>query len=165
MRTVHWLFLLSVALFVCGIAFVIAGARAGQRAPAVAAPAAPATTPVADVRQIMLGIAAPAAQVVWNSVSTSVTLKGVEEKMPGNDAEWQEVAASAAALSEAGNLLMTGNRAVDNDEWMKMSRALVDAGAEALKAAQAKNVEGIFATGEAIYNSCDNCHKRYQRGS
>src|SRR5205823_7830243 len=48
MRIVHWLFVVSVALFVSGIGFVIAGARAARQAPAVEA-AAVTLTPVASV--------------------------------------------------------------------------------------------------------------------
>ena len=54
MRTVHWLFVVSVALFVSGIGFVIAGGRTVQ----VAAPAEEVLvmTPVASIRQICADI-------------------------------------------------------------------------------------------------------------
>ena len=53
MRTVHWMLAVSVALFVSGIGFVIAGARTAQMATPVEVPV---TTPVASVMQIMNGI-------------------------------------------------------------------------------------------------------------
>ena len=50
MKTRHWFFLVGVLLFVTGIGFTIAGARAARQAPVVEAPI---TTPVATVKQIM----------------------------------------------------------------------------------------------------------------
>lgn len=161
MRMVHWLFVVSVALFVSGIGFIVAGARTAQRA--VPVEAAPATTPVATVQQIMRGIVAPAATVVFDSVGTIVSAAGIEERAPKTDEEWAEVGSSAAALVESGNLLVMGDRAVDRDDWLKMSRALADAGLAALKAAEAKNADGILSAGEVINESCDNCHLKYQR--
>ena len=164
MRIVHWFFVLSVALFVSGIALVIAGARTARRTAAV--DVAPASlTPVASVKQIMKGITGPAATIVYNAVGETVTSKGTEARAPHTDEEWEAVGNAAAALIESGNLLMMGTRVVDRGEWLKQSQALVEAGKEALKAVQAKNAEGVFAAGEPVNLSCDNCHRRYQRGS
>ena len=163
MRIVHWLFLVSVALFVSGIGFVIAGARSARAAVAVELPVT--TTPVASVRQIMKGIVRPAALVVFDSVSTTVSFKGTEERAPHTDEEWEVVGNSAAALIESGNLLMMGSRAVDKGEWLQMSQAMIDAGKIALEATQKKSAEGVLAAGEAVNMSCDNCHRKYQRGS
>jgi cytochrome c556 len=40
---------------------------------------------------------------------------------------------------------------------------MADAGQIALKAAESKNPAGILEAGEAINQSCDNCHQKYQR--
>ena len=157
MRTVYWLFLVSVALFVSGIAFVVVSAR-----PAAQAVAAVETTPlkpVASVRQIMNGIVGPAANVVFESVSTIVSAEGIVEHAPQTEQEWATVGSSAAALIEAGNLMLMGERAVDRGEWVKMCQAMMDAGAAALKAADAKSTDGILAAGEVVNESCDNCHR------
>jgi hypothetical protein len=160
-RVVNWLFAVSVALFITGIAFVVAAGRTGRDAPA--APEAPTTTPVATVAQIMGGITGPAANVVYGAVQTIVSTDGVKEIEPQNDEEWASVANSAAALVESGNLLLLGNRAIDNGDWVKMTRAMMDAGTKALKAAQAKDKEGILDSGAGINDTCDTCHARYQR--
>jgi hypothetical protein len=163
MRSIHWLFVISAALFVSGIGFVIASARTAKAAPVEATPVAISVTPVASIRQIMQGIVAPAATVVFDSVGTTISLTGTEEKRPTTDEEWTAVGNSAAALVESGNLLMLGSRAVDRGDWIKMSQALVDAGTVALRATETKNVEALFGSGEAINASCDKCHQRYQR--
>jgi hypothetical protein len=162
MRIVHWLFIVSVALFVSGIGFVIAGARSARAA--VPVESAVTMTPVASVRQIMKGIVGPAATVVFNSVSTTVSFQGTEEHAPHTEDEWEAVGNSAAALIESGNLLLMGSRAVDKGEWVQMSQALIDAGKVALKATQVKSAEGVLGAGEAVNTSCDNCHRKYQRG-
>jgi hypothetical protein len=163
MKIVHWLFVVSVALFVSGIGFVIAAERTARQA-APAADTAAGVTPVASVKQIMKAITGPAADVIYNAVGTTMTSKGTEEKAPRTDAEWEEVGNAAAALIESGNLLLMGSRAVDRGDWLTQSRALIEAGKEALKAAQTKNVEGVFAAGEPVNVSCDNCHLKYKRG-
>jgi hypothetical protein len=162
MRTVHWLFVVSVALFLSGIGFVIASARSIRDAPSVAGP--PVTLPVATVKQIMDGIVMPAAAAVFDSVAATVTDAGIDEKFPRTDAEWAAVGNSAAALAEAGNLLMLEGHAVDKGEWIKMSQAMIEGAKVALKAIESKNKEALLDAGGTINVTCDNCHRTYQRG-
>ncbi|HEV8394985.1 MAG TPA: hypothetical protein VGQ37_11965 [Vicinamibacterales bacterium] len=163
MRTVQWLFTVSVLLFLSGIAFIIAAERERRAAPSATAAAAVEVKPVATVKHLMRGIVSPASTVIFDSVSTTVSKAGVETKQPQTEEEWAALAGTAASLSEAGNLLMTGNRAVDRDDWVKKSQAMVDAGIETLKAAEAKNPDGILAAGEHVNASCDSCHMKYWR--
>ncbi len=164
MRPVHWLFIVSLLLFVSGIGFVIAAERTARstRAPA-AAPVARPAEPVATVKQIMNGVVMPSAGFIWDSVSTIVSKDGVEEKQPRTAEEWAEVATSAAMLVEAANLLVEGNRAVDQGDWVKTARAMAESGSKALAAAEARSVDGILAVGEEINKTCDACHERYSR--
>lgn len=160
MRVGHWLFLVSAALFIVGIAFLVASTRTIDERRAVEAVV---PTPVASVLQIMRGITAPAAGVVFNAVATIITPKGTEERAPRTAEEWDAVGDSAAALVESGNLLMLGERAIDKGDWMTMSRALMDGARVALEATKAKNVEALFGSSEAINAACETCHERYQR--
>jgi hypothetical protein len=162
MKLVHWLFVVSVLLFVTGIGFVIAGARSARAAPAAVAADVP-VAPVATVKQIMGGIVGPAAAVVFDSVSTIADEKGIVEHFPRTDQEWEVVGNSAAALIEAGNLLMLGNRAIDQGDWVTMSRAMMSAGQDVLKAVEAKDKDLVLDYGDAVNMSCDNCHQKYQR--
>src|SRR6266850_7920988 len=120
MRTVYWLFTVSVALFISGIAFIIAGARKTEASAPLAAQIE--TTPTATIKQIMVGITNPAAFVVYEAVGTKSSATGVEEIAPKNDEEWAAVANAAAAVIESGNLLLMGNRLVDKGDWIKMTR-------------------------------------------
>jgi hypothetical protein len=153
--------LVSAALFISGIAFILAGARTAR--PANTAEVAVATTPVASIRQIMNGIVGPASTVIYDSVATTVSAAGVEEKLPRTAEEWAHVANNAAVLAEAGNLLVMDERAVDDGDWVKISRELTAAASRALKAAEERSPDGIIDAGGAINETCDTCHAKYQR--
>jgi hypothetical protein len=118
---------------------------------------------VATVKQIMDGIVSPAANAVFESVGTVVDATGIHESQPSTDAEWASLGASAAALVESANLLVLGDRAIDRQDWVKMSQAMADAGKVVLKATEAKDPMGVLAAGETLNASCDACHGRYQR--
>lgn len=124
-------------------------------------PPPPPYKPVADVKQLMQGVVDPSADVVWESVATIFTKAGVEERRPRTDQEWANVRNHAMMLTEAGNLLMMPPRAKDGGEWMKMSQALVDTAAVALRAAEGRNVDQLYKVGGEIDEACENCHKKY----
>jgi hypothetical protein len=163
MKTVYWLFVVSVALFVSGIGFIIAGERTARAATPATAAATPVAAPVATVKQIMIGITNPAAVVVYEAVGTKSSAKGVEEIAPQNDEEWAKVGSAAAAVVESGNLMLMGNRAIDRGDWVKMTTDMIEQGKKAMKAAEAKDKDGIVAAGGDLNTTCDNCHARYSR--
>jgi hypothetical protein len=124
-------------------------------------PAPPPYKPVADVKQMMQGIVDPSADVVWESVATIFTKDKIEERRPQTKQEWDHVRSNAMVLTESGNLLMMPPRAKDGGDWMKMAQALVDTASVALRAADAKDVEGLLKVGGEIDEACENCHKKY----
>jgi hypothetical protein len=161
MRTIQWLFFVSVALFISGIGFVIAAARTSREAaPAVEVPAPVA---VATIQQVMNGITMPAANAVYTAISTVINADGVKETAPETDEDWAMLASQAAALVESGNLLLIGNRLVDNGDWVTMTRAMIEKGQLAIKAAEAHDKDGILDAGSFINDTCDACHAKYQR--
>jgi hypothetical protein len=142
---------------------VIAGERTARAATPAAAAVAPNVAPVATVKQIMIGITNPAAFVVYEAVGTKSSAKGIEEIAPQNDEEWAKVGSAGAAVVESGNLMLTGNRAIDTGDWVKMTRDMMEQGQKAMKAAEAKDKDGIVAAGGDLNTTCDNCHARYSR--
>ena len=137
---------------------VLALAGCGREAPPSQMSAAPAATPVADelkpvanVRQVMLGITVPASNVVF----------AVAGEAPKDDAGWENVEASALAVAESGNLLLMKPRAKAEPEWKQFALALIDAGTKAAAAARAKNAEGTGTAGDDLYNTCEQCHAKY----
>ena len=124
----------------------------------------PPFKPVTSVLELMESVIAHAAEVYWESVSVTVDESGVQERAPQTDEEWEGVWAAGLAIAESGNLLMMTPRALDDGAWMQFSVSLVDAGVEAAAAAQAHDVERVFAAGEQVYNVCTACHARYAEG-
>ena len=121
----------------------------------------PPFKPIVDTGSLMESFIEPSADVIWLSVGTIVSAAGEEHIRPQTEEEWTKVKNAAVAVSEAGNLLMMEPRARDTDEWMRLSKAMVDTGAEAIKAAEAKDPDAMFEAGAQIYAVCSNCHAKY----
>jgi hypothetical protein len=160
--TVEWLFLVSVALFISAIAFIVAGARSARPQIPTHADVPPAP-PVASVKQIMNAIVLPNANVIYNAVGTIMTGAKVEEIAPKNDKEWAAVGDSAAAIVESGTMLLVGDRLVDKREWLSYTERFIAAGKAALAAANEKKPDGVLAAGGDLNETCDACHEKYQR--
>ncbi len=110
--------------------------------------------PVASIKQIQEAMVSPASDVIF----------GVGSTAPQSDAEWAAVRNAAVILTETGNLFMLDGRAQDAEEWMEMAGALVDAGAAALAAAEAKDVDAVLDAGNGIVDVCETCHVPYRDG-
>jgi hypothetical protein len=162
-RTLQWLFLVSVLLFISGIGFVIAAGRTARTAEPAAAPAPPAQPTVATVKQLMQAMTTPAAETVWDSVSTIVDAGGIQENQPRTDEEWFAVESAAAVLAESASLLLSPDRVIDRGDWVTFATDLRNSSNKALAAAQKKDPAGILEIGEVIYQSCTKCHEKYQR--
>ncbi len=141
---------------------MIAAAAAGCALTLYLRPA-PAFEPVAEVSQIMKATVGPSSDIVFGAVEIDLDAKGTHERKPETDAQWEQVRNSAITLMETGNLLMMPGRARDGGVWIKQSRALIEAGAMAAKAAETKNARALLDAGHLIDLSCDACHSRYMK--
>lgn len=135
MRTVLWLLVISAFLSFASLAAQDTTGR-----------------PVATVRQLHDAMITPSSDAIFD----------VGRAAPNNDTAWTEIRNRAVILAESGNLLMLGGRAKDSGEWAKLSRALVDAGAAALKAAETKNMDALLEVGDQLVPICEGCHKPYR---
>jgi hypothetical protein len=141
--------------------------------------------PTTTIRDLMDNIVDPSADTIWNSVSTTITKKGTEEKAPHTDEEWGTVRHSAIELLEASNLLQIPGRHVamagqrneqgielqpeqieklineDRRAWITLAHGLHDAATLALHAVDAKDPAKVLESGDVIDNACENCHQRY----
>lgn len=176
-------------LCVAGSAIVVAVACSSPQT-AAPAPKPAAHTPdfrlTGTIKDLMDGVVDPSADYLWDSVSTIVTRKGVEERRPRTDEDWKNVRRRAIALIEAPNLLiMEGRRVakpgeksenpgielgpediqqiVDGDRatFVQRAHALQDAAQKALTAIDKKDVDGLSDAGEAIDEACEQCHLKY----
>src|SRR5262245_53220523 len=157
--------------------------------------ATPATAPAAEmppfltdhpIKEIMLNVVDTNADIVWLSVTTTASAKGLVETRPQNDAEWLRVRQAAVTLAEAANLLMIPGRHVarpgeksetpgvelepsemealinkDRPAFYKHAKALYDAAMLAVDAIDKKDPDKVFEVGENIDSACESCHKSY----
>lgn len=179
MRRFSWLLFLGVSLFSVSLFFSSACQGRQPEQP-------PPYTPTATIKDIMDSMVDPSADVVWESVATIVSAKGIEDRVPKTDEEWTNVRRGAIRVVEGANLLMMPGRHVarpgeksetpgvelepeeieaninkDRATWNKLAKGLHDASLGALQAIDAKNAEAVMDAGEKIDNACENCHATY----
>lgn len=121
----------------------------------------PSFLPVANVRELMATVIEPAADLYWDAVGTVDDSTGSTSFAPETAEEWATVRNNAMIVAESGNLLMMDPRARDRDQWMVLSRAMVEAGKQAVAAANAQDTAAVFNAGAALYESCSRCHAVY----
>jgi hypothetical protein len=188
MRKSGWFIPLSAAIFLGVLVTVSACQSRTQGAtPAPApAPTQPEYTPTATIKDIMLSVVDPNADVVWLAVTTVQSAKGTVDTAPKNDEEWKKVRQGAIALTEASNLLIMPGRHVagpgeksdtpgvelepsemevlinkDRASWEMRAKKLHEAGLAVLQAIDAKDSQKVFEVGEQIEQACENCHRQY----
>jgi cytochrome c556 len=133
------------------ISIIAIVAIVGLALPLGAAFQQPDFRPVATVAELMSAIVIPASDVVF----------GAAGEPPKDQKAWDKVRGNAITLAESGNLLLMRAPSSNNANWMKFSRALINAGETAAKAAKAKNVDAVSDAGNDVYETCDGCHKQY----
>jgi hypothetical protein len=127
------------------------------------AAAAPPFNAVLNLKQVMEWVIDPAADVIWDSVKSISTETGTREIAPQTDEQWAAVRNAGATLTEQGNMLMIAARARDQKEWIAFARGLIKTADSAIKAAEAKDKDAIFAAGGEIYVVCRGCHAQYAK--
>ena len=178
------LLLLCLCLFLVTLSLVVGSACRGQQT--AAAFPQPEYAPTATIKDLMVSIIDPSADVVWESVQTIVTPAGVDERMPRTDEEWANVRGGALRVVEGTNLLMMPGRRVarpgeksetpgvelepeeieaninkDRAQWNRLAKGLHDTSMEALKAIEARDVNALIDIGGRMDMSCENCHATY----
>lgn len=180
------MYAVAAAALLFGVAACSSSKPASAPAAAAAAESEPAYRLTGTIKEIMDSVVDPNADVLWDSVSTTINRQGTTEKQPRSDEDWKNVRRSALALVEATNLLVIPGRKVapegdksenpqielgpeqmqklvdaDRAKWVNNAHGLHDAAMVALKAIDKKDVKGLMDAGENIDNACENCHKQY----
>jgi len=162
----------------------IIGMACGTKAPPLSQ--APTLLWSATIKDIMDSMVEPSGDFVFESVQEISDERGITEKAPKTDAEWDAVRHHLYVLLEAPNLLtMEGRRAArpedrsksplvenepedvqklldaDRPAFMRRARRLQDAAALALKAVDAKDKDALFHAIDGIDKACENCHLHY----
>lgn len=150
------------------------------------APPPPNLLKPATIKDIMDSMVDPSGDFLFESVQEIADEKGVREKAPQTDEEWEEVRHRAFILMEAPNLLTMEGRKVaheneksknpqvelqpeqiqklvdgDRPSFIRRARRLQDAAALTLKAVDAKDKDALFKSIDSIDKACENCHLHY----
>ena len=114
-----------------------------------------------ELREVMLHVVEPAAEVYWDSVGIIIDQEGTHEIAPANAREWLAVENAAATLTEVGNLMMTPGRMRDDPRWTSLAQEMITAGRSALAAADDRDTDAVFEAGGDVYVVCANCHAAF----
>ncbi|MFL6620961.1 MAG: cytochrome c [Povalibacter sp.] len=151
------------------------------------APASP-FLPTASIQEIMNSQVDPAADFLWEAVSSETTAAGTVDHHPQNDAEWLELRHAAIRLVESSNLLVmegrqvaaSGHRledahvpgisppeeiqhaiAADPPAFVSHAHELHSAAAQMLAAIDEKSPEHLIVAGGKLDEACEGCHMKY----
>jgi hypothetical protein len=137
---------------------------AGAALAACTAQPAPETTPapaavsparrVGSMSELMVDILYPAGDAVFY----------IETRTPEDSDGWAALQMQTLMLAETANLLMMPDRARDQGQWMVDAQLLLEAGEAAYRAAQDRDVEGLVALNDQLYQACVQCHQHYREG-
>lgn len=151
---------LAAAVALCGC---------GGDAPAVVAQA----QPVGDVKQTMIWLLDPAADVIWESAGFVLTEDGEQSLAPTTDEEWAAVQHAAKVVAEGGNLLLMPHLLPDVAEageygqseaaWVEFSNGMTRVAQQAMQAAEDQDAVALFEIGGHLYNVCRACHQVFAR--
>ncbi len=152
-------------------------------------PAAPSPLiPTASIQEIMNSHVDPAADFLWEAVSTEVTLQGTVEHRPESDAEWFDLRHAAIRLIESANLLVMDGRRVaseghtledahvpgissaediqqaidaDRPAFFAHAHELHAAASQILQAVDARDTHALVEAGGKLDEACESCHLKY----
>jgi hypothetical protein len=172
-----------IGLFSVLIVLMLSGCNTAPEQPA--APPPPQFKPTISIAEIMEHVIMPNADLLWGSLETNVTVKGIEEKMPRTDEDWERVRNYAVTLVEATNLLLVPGRRVEDpggpahdpseltgDQiearikqdpvmWTTHVHKLHDVAMESVQAVNAKSIDALLKAGETLDEACESCHLVY----
>ena len=160
-QVVQWLFLVSVALFIAGIAFIIAGARTGDRP--VSTPDVPAPAPVATVKQIMNAIVTAECECDLQRGR----LRDHRHEGRRDCAEERQGMAGGRRQRRRDRRIgqhAAGRRSADRQARMAVLHpALHRRRQSGAGGRRSEETRGVFAAGGDLNETCDACHDKYQR--
>jgi hypothetical protein len=141
------------------------------------------------IQDVMEGIVAPSADILFDAVATDITAEGVNEKRPTTDDDWEKVEHAAVELIEGVNMIKMPGRLVarpgektksegpdapeltaeeiaakinmDRNKFLKYANDLQDQAVKTLAIIHNKDAQGLFNVGEDIDNACEACHLEY----
>jgi hypothetical protein len=121
-----------------------------------------AESPEKTIQQLMADDVQPTADIYWKSVQYISDETGEHEIFPRTDEEWARVKAAATRIGELGTVLQSPGYAEGRGEdWVQISKSLVEVSKLAEQAAEEKSTDKVFEVGGTVYSVCTACHQVY----
>ena len=143
--------------------------------------------PASTVQDLMQALVDPSADGIWDAVSTTVTSKGIEEKKPQSDQDWDalrihalRIIAGASLLQEPGIKVVYGNIKIEdtrsgylhendiaaaitkNPEGFKVAaEGLKNTAKDVLLAVQNRDIQHLIKAGGELDAACEQCHSAF----
>jgi hypothetical protein len=186
--------LLILTVSLCGCSSSAPAPASKPAAESDAPPQFPAVTlwgdmkPVVSVKELMKYMIDPIADNIFDAVGTVVTTKGVEERGPRTEEDWDKVQTGAVTLAEGAYLLKVpreftpagdhnnseGPEAVelspeaikakvlkDPVEWNARIETLRNAALAVMEIVKKKDKAALWDASENLDTACENCHRSY----
>jgi hypothetical protein len=162
--------------------------RSETTPPAPSSPLWGEMKPVVSVKELMADLVDPAADQVFNAVSTTIGTHGIVEVEPRTDEDWARVRSGALTLAEGASLLMIprpiappddrpaapdpGNAELPPDQiramiladpvlWNAKIAALRNINLTILDVVQRRNVSELTEAGAILDQACETCHLEF----
>lgn len=111
-----------------------------------------------SINEIMVMAVDYASHWIWDA----------QTEPPATEEDWFRVRVHATQLVALGSAIALGGTGVaDNGwvrapEWAEDAQALVDAGQDALEAAERQDIAALNAAGDRLVESCESCHQTFK---
>jgi hypothetical protein len=135
-------------------AILVVAAQRWATPPAMSAGTGGGMEAIGSVKDIMIALTVPTSTDVFNAAS----------EPPRDDENWTRTRHQALALAESSNLLLMPDRSRDRADWNAFAIAQRRAAVVAMKAAENKDADALSNASDALYETCENCHKQYLPG-
>lgn len=165
MKNVFGLVAISMLCVSCG----------GGEAPAASGPA---QVPYGNLAQMMRGIPFPNSNIIFDTQTIDPGAPPDATEAGGGATAtfasvyggWQAVENAALALQETANLLTIPGRMcengrpvpLENEDFQRFTQGLADAGAAALTAARARDLDAMIDVSGTMADACAACHEVYR---
>ena len=145
-----------------GVVVLAACGSSAPEQPAQPPPAAAPTTarPEVSINAVMVALVDHAAHNLW-SVEQA-------DRTPKTDEDWRVVEEHAVQMAAAGPAITVGGTGTSDSVWVMApswhgyAQRMSDAGAAALAAAKARNMDALVAANGQLVESCEACHKEFK---
>jgi hypothetical protein len=144
--------------------------------------------PVVSVKELMRDLLDPLADNIFDAVGSVIDEKGVQERSPKTEADWDKIRIGGVAMAEGSYLLkiprpfapagdlnnstgpdpselsptqILAKLEADPVEWNARIEALRNVGLQVIDIVKRKSVDELWDASQNLDDACENCHKSY----